>query len=111
MGIYIELWPRYDKMIAKILNKFRKKLSCSIPDKFSHVRLPHPVGIVISKRAKIGANVTIYQNTTIGGYSIKTDKFPVIEDNAIIYANCLIAGNVIIKKGERVPGGTVRIEG
>lgn len=65
---------------------------------------PHLVGIVISRAATIGNNCTIYQNVTIGSKNIKTgdgktkSNYPTIDDNTIIYAGAVIAGNVHIGK-------------
>ena len=54
--------------------------------------LPHPIAIVVAKNTRIGKNVTILQNTTIGndgkGYEGLT-----IGDNVLISANCCIIGS------------------
>jgi len=81
---------------------------------------PHPTGIVIGMKVKIGKGCKIYQNVTIGtkeAKTFKTSKYPVIGNNVIIYPNSLIIGdisigdNVIIGAGslilEDVPSNTV----
>ena len=58
--------------------------------------LPHPIGIVISKRAIIGNKVRVYANVVIGGNAEVTGKKPIIGDNVIIYSNSTIVGGISI---------------
>lgn len=59
--------------------------------------LPHPVGIVISKKAIIGNKCVIYQGVTIGTIKFSTEKeYPKIRNEVIIYANSIIVGNIEI---------------
>lgn len=59
--------------------------------------LPHPVGIVISGSAKIGENVRIYQNATIGWtLGDKNRTAGKIGDNVTIYSGAAIIGDVTI---------------
>ncbi|NCC04816.1 MAG: serine acetyltransferase [Proteobacteria bacterium] len=69
--------------------------------------LPHPNGIIINYSAKIGENVAIFQQVTIGEWKNGTPK---IGDSTSIYAgakifgeinigaNCKIGPNCVIKK-------------
>ena len=54
--------------------------------------LPHPVAIVIAKYVRIGKNVTVFQNTTIGmdGKGVETVT---IGDDVWIGAHCCIVGS------------------
>ena len=63
-------------------------------------RIAHPTGIVIGK-AKIGDNVVIWQNVTIGGIGRVGEKksWPVIDDNVRIFANAVVAGGIRIGEG------------
>ncbi|QIR06017.1 serine O-acetyltransferase [Salinivibrio costicola] len=61
-------------------------------------QFPHPVGIVIGRDVVLGKKVTIHQGVTIGGKAGHKEQ-PYIGDNAIIYANAVIAGPVSV--GER----------
>jgi len=65
---------------------------------------PHPIGIVTSAFAKIGKNVVIYQNVTIGqkrrdkkNKSIKIGNNCIIYEKSSIYAD--IGNNCIIGSG------------
>ena len=87
----------------KIMNFIRKFTACEIPLKFifnGNIRFAHAVGVVVSEYAKLGNNLLIYQNVTIGGRRAycELNEFPIIEDNVIIYANVCIIGNVNIGK-------------
>ena len=55
--------------------------------------LPHPDGVIIGEKSKIGDNVTIYQHATIGQ---NQGEYPVIGDNVIIYAGARIVGGIRI---------------
>ena len=86
---------------------------CSIPDlkelKKKNVNFPHPFGIVINKNAKIGKNVTIYQNVTIGRSKFKNEKTctPMIDDNVTIFANAVLLGDIKIGKNVIIGAGSV----
>jgi serine O-acetyltransferase len=78
--------------------------------------LTHPVGIVIGKGVVIGDDVLIYQNVTIGGRNNINPKYPVIDNNVILYSNSVVIGDVNIGRGaiigalslvvDDVPAGT-----
>ena len=53
--------------------------------------LPHPIAIVVTKKARIGKNVTILQNTTIG-IDGKGDDGLTIGNNVWIGSHCCIIG-------------------
>ena len=68
-------------------------------------RLGHGgLGIVINKGAKIGENVFIGQNVTIGG---KKGKTPTIQKYVEIYSNASIIGDVIVGHHSKVAPGAV----
>lgn len=56
----------------------------------------HPVGIVISRHAKIGDNTLIWQNVTIGAKSLDNLTYPTIGRNVRIYAGAVIIGQIVI---------------
>lgn len=61
------------------------------------LHIPHHNGIVISSRARIGKNLAIRQNTTIGAKQGMSDTAVItIGDNVDIGAHCLIIGAVTI---------------
>lgn len=76
--------------------RIEKKFRCRIsPGAVIGVglNLPHPEGVVIGEKAKIGKNATIYQQVTIGQ---NQGGYPIIGDNVIIYAGAKIIGNIHI---------------
>lgn len=78
-------------------------IKCRVP---KSTKFPHPIGIVIGDGVVIGENVTIYQNVTLGIRKLGEFEYPIVNDNAIIYASCVIAGNVCIVEGEVIPALT-----
>lgn len=74
------------------------------------VNFPHPTGIVIGQKVKIGKNVTIFQCVTLGSHGKPDDpqvKYPIIEDNVTLYANSIVIGDVLIQKNSIVGAGSV----
>lgn len=71
---------------------------------------PHPVGIVIGVKVKMGMNCEIYQNVTIGTKEtsdFKNGKYPEIGNNVIIYPNSLIIGDIKIGENSIIGAGSV----
>lgn len=70
--------------------------------------LPHDLnGIVVSYRAKIGKNCTIYQQVTIGQ---ENGKAPEIGDNCILGAGSKIIGGVKIGNNVKVGANAVVVK-
>ena len=104
------------KIFSYRLNKFKKiaqncKNKCDIPAKMlenlyknNQLHIIHQVGIVISDRATIGKNCTLYQNVTLGR---KGEYAPTLGDNVTIYANAVIIGNVHIGDNAIIGAGSV----
>lgn len=59
---------------------------------------PHPVGIVIGDGVRIGRQVRVYQNVTIGRRenAAVEEPYPSIGDDVTIYAGAVIAGAVTV---------------
>lgn len=55
--------------------------------------MPHPHNVIIGRNCIVGNNCTIYQDVTLGQ---NKGIFPVLKDNAIIYAGARIIGKVTI---------------
>lgn len=72
---------------------------------------PHkPMGVFIAPAAKIGRNVTIYQQVTIGKNDLPTSKgfgSPTIGHDVYIGAGAKIIGNVTVGDGARIGAGAV----
>ena len=74
------------------------------------VNFPHPTGIVIGQNVKIRQGVTIFQGVTLGSHGKPGDPqmgYPVIEDNATLYANAIIIGGIRVGKNSIVGAGAV----
>lgn len=81
------------------MNKMYKKYGCTISPKAEigkNLKLPHPGGIVIGAESKIGDNVIIYQNVTLGRKKGEVLGCPIIENNVTIYCNSVLIGNITI---------------
>jgi serine O-acetyltransferase len=78
--------------------------------------IDHGTGVVIGATARIGRNVRIYQNVTLGAKRLvkgdgsmvdqDTPRHPMVEDDVVIYAGATILGRVTIGAGS-VIGGNV----
>ena len=58
--------------------------------------LPHPFGIVLAADVKVGDNVFLYHNVTIGGMPDDPRPAPVIGDRVTIHANSIIMPGVAV---------------
>lgn len=67
------------------------------------LQLPHPVGIVVGKGAVVGADVTIYQNVTIGANS--RGEYPVVGRGSVLYPGAILSGGIAIGEGARIGAG------
>ncbi|ERH39263.1 serine acetyltransferase [Salmonella enterica subsp. enterica serovar Enteritidis str. 10-34587] len=68
--------------------------------------IPHHMGIVITKKARIGCNLSLKQNTTVGNkQGLKEDDFIIIGNNVDIGANTCIIGSITI--GDNVTIGAM----
>jgi len=60
------------------------------------LRLPHPTGIVIGETVRIGSDVMLFQNVTLGTRRIGTSDFPELGDGVHVYAGATIVGGIKI---------------
>jgi serine O-acetyltransferase len=68
--------------------------------------LPHPMGIVIHRGSRIGEDVIIGHQVTLGGRDLTNDA-PQVEDGAYIGAGAKILGRVKIGRGATVGANAV----
>lgn len=62
----------------------------------------HPTGIVIGDGVRIGKRVVIFQNVTLGGARMgdwKSNNYPEIGDDTVIFAGAVVVGKVRIGRG------------
>jgi serine acetyltransferase len=74
------------------------------------LRIFHTNGIVVNPASRIGTNVTLRQNSTLGAYPGPTgehDAAPVIGDAVDLGASVIILGPVTIGEGARIGAGAV----
>jgi serine O-acetyltransferase len=63
------------------------------------IKFPHPNGIVIGERVKIGKHCIIYHQVTLGGKVIgdsQVGNYPQIGDDVVIFAGAKLIGNIKI---------------
>lgn len=73
--------------------------------------LPHQLhGIHISNNAKVGKNVVIYQNVTIGVKSNTDYSAPTIGNNVTICAGAVVIGNVTIGNNVTIGANAVVVK-
>jgi serine O-acetyltransferase len=89
------------RFLSNRLEKIQGVTLSPLADFDKTLDLRHPVGIVIGRDIKIGRNVIIFQNVTIGGRRLgeaKQGKMPWVGDNTVIFAGAVIVGEVSIGK-------------
>jgi len=75
------------------------------------IALTHGWGLVISRGAKIGSNVTLFHGVTIGrrdrisSHGTRHTEYPVIEDEVWVGPHAIIVGGVTVGHGSRIAGG------
>lgn len=75
--------------------------------------ITHGWGLVISPRAKIGSNVTVFHGVTLGrsdwiaADGVRTPGYPVIENDVWLGPHSVVVGAVTIGEGSRIAAGTV----
>jgi serine O-acetyltransferase len=120
LGNYIHNNLRYP-IVYPILITFYKFLDLLIVQGFNNSEIHYPTkigknlklphggkGVIISSKAIIGNNVTVYHQVTIG--TIKANgEAPRIEDNVFIGAGAKILGPIIIGEGAKIGANAVVI--
>lgn len=67
-------------------------IGCSLP---AGIMLPHPYGIVIHTKARLGKGVVVLHQVTIGARQVD-DRVPVIEDAVFIGAGAKVLGGITV---------------
>ncbi len=104
-------WFRFSQFLYAHDTSFLKKRATRLSDRISEqfgieipleaqigegLFIPHPVGIVITRKALIGRNFSVFQNCTIGQKNDASGLI-IIGDNVSIGANtCIIGDNLRI---------------
>lgn len=103
-------WPR----LAKVFSLVNVLLfTLEVPSRLEigpGLVIPHPFGTILGA-GRIGANVTIYQQVTLGAtladFSFDTESRPVVEDDVIITAGAKILGSVRLGRGSIIGANAV----
>ena len=85
-------------IFSKLYRRLMIRYCCDIKIKTQigkGLHIPHPIGIVINGKAKIGNYCTIMQQVTIGN-KLNDNKVPIIGDNVFIGAGVKILGDIKI---------------
>lgn len=87
--------------IAQLRASIQLILCCQVPSRYrTGIRYPHPIGIVIGDGTRIGRDVRIYQNVTIGlienTVGAKAEDYPILEDEVCVYAGAVVVGGIRI---------------
>ena len=113
------LWTIKLKLLARFLSNFSRILTsieihpaASIGEGFF---IDHGAGLVIGETSKIGKNVTMYQQVTLGGISPSIDsasqrnlkRHPTVGDNVIIGSGAQILGPIYIGNDSRIGANAV----
>lgn len=75
----------------------------------SGLKVLHGQGLVVNSNTKIGSNVSLKQNTTIGN-SNSGGESPVLRDNVNVGANCVIIGNITVGSNSTLGAGAVVVK-
>ena len=115
--LYQKYHEKPSELKKRVWNEYMERHSASISIDAqikTPLILPHGVsGIFITQYAKIGSNVVVFQQVTIGTNTIKGSKSygaPVIEDNVYIGAGAKIIGSAHLHKNVRVGANAVVVK-
>ncbi len=113
------LWKLRLKFLAKFISNLSRILTSieihPAAEIDSGFFIDHGAGLVIGETTKIGKNVTIYQQATLGGLSPSLNshsqrnvkRHPTIHDNVIVGSGAQILGPVVIGKNSRIGANAV----
>ncbi len=108
----LKFLARFISNISRIFTSIEIHPAAQIDEGFF---IDHGAGLVIGETTVIGKNVTIYQQTTLGGLSPSVDsdsqrnikRHPTINDNVIVGSGAQILGPVTIGKNSRIGANAV----
>ncbi|MBF0612970.1 MAG: serine acetyltransferase [Magnetococcales bacterium] len=75
--------------------------------------IPHPMGLMVGRGCRLGKNVTLYQNVTLGVSDWRKEKitrFPRIGDNVFIFAGAVVVGDIQVGDNAVIGANAVVIE-
>jgi serine acetyltransferase/thymidylate kinase len=93
--------PVLGKLVRMLLNS---DIYCPIR---SFIRMPHPYGIIIHSKSRIGSGVTVMQQVTIGGKNEGENFAPHIEDGVYVGAGAKVLGAIRVGRGAVIGANAV----
>ena len=110
--IKLKFVARFLSSITRILTSIEIHPSAQIGHSFF---IDHGAGLVIGETSIIGNNVTMYQQTTLGGLSHSIDsisqrngkRHPTLQENVIIGSGAQVLGPVVIGSNSRIGANAV----
>jgi len=125
----VKKFPPFNKgipFVSRALHNLCLNLTASDISYYAEIgdgfRIAHTPGVVIGFGVKIGKGVTIYSNVTLGARKIAVEgegggvsgedgeRYPIIEDDVVIYSGARIVGPVTIGKGSVVGANAVVLD-
>ena len=106
-------------IIARIISQFSRFLTgIEIHPKAEigkNLFIDHGMGVVIGETSKIGNNVTIYHNVTLGGIAPSinsndqrnTKRHPTLENNVVVGSGAQILGPIVVGKNSLIGSNSV----
>ncbi len=109
--VYKKGWKTFGRIIMGISQIFTNidiHPACEIGRR---VFIDHGFGVVIGETAKVGNDVLIYQQVTIGGVSLERGikRHPTVKDRVVVGGGAKILGNIIIGENSKVGANSVVI--
>lgn len=93
--------PLLSRMLKVVLNS---DIECDVAG--CELLLPHPYGIVIHSRARLGKRVVILHQVTIGARR-SVAAAPIVEDDVIIGAGAKVLGGIRVGRGAVIGANAV----
>ena len=126
-GFHAILFHRFSNLLWRIGLKFLARFLSNFIRLFTSIEIhpaasvghsffiDHGAGLVVGETSTIGNNVTMYQQTTLGGLSPSIDsnlqrntkRHPTLEDNVIVGSGAQVLGPVLIGKNSRIGANAV----
>jgi serine O-acetyltransferase len=104
-----QLWIRGHEFVAELLWRLNYFLTGADIHPGAEIggglRLTHTAGVVIGRGVKIGSNVTLLHEVTLGGSArgwfdgVFEDGFPIIGDDTVIMAGAKVLGPITVGRG------------
>ncbi len=104
-GLFVLLLAREVPVLAKLARiVLGSDIYCPVP---RSLRLPHPYGIVVHPDVRLGENVVVMHQVTIGQLEPADVGVPVIGDDVFLGAGAKVLGAIQVGAGARIGANAV----